>query len=288
MIQFSKYLVLVFIVLLGCKKNGEQASVSELLLNESVGGSGKLIDENGNTIQSRFIPPKGFERKAAARNSFAEYLRNLPLKPAGSKVKYYNGEIKDNGVYDAVVAMEISNKNLQQCADAIIRLRAEYFYSISDYNQISFDLTNGFRMDYSDWMDGNRVLVNGNHTAWQRMAQASNSYRDFREYLEFVFMYAGTLSLSKSLHPKNIKDIAIGDVFIRGGSPGHAVIVVDMAENNKGEKVFLLAQSYMPAQETQILKNPNDPNLSPWYSAGFSGQLQTPEWIFDAAELKTW
>jgi hypothetical protein len=79
-------------------------------------------------------------------------------------------------------------------------------------------------------------------------------------------MYAGTLSLSKSMHTKSIEDMAIGDVFIKGGSPGHAVLIVDLAENEKGEKVFLLAQSYMPAQETQILKNNNDPDLSPWYS----------------------
>ena len=59
----------------------------------------------------------------------------------------------------------------------------------------------------------------------------------------------------------------IGDVFIIGGSPGHAVIVVDMAVNPEThEKVFLLAQSYMPAQQIQLLKNNNDPDLSPWYS----------------------
>ena len=40
--------------------------------------------------------------------------------------------------------------------------------------------------------------------------------------------------------------------------PGHVVLIVDMAENDKGEKIFMLAQSYMPAQQTQILINPSD------------------------------
>jgi hypothetical protein len=106
--------------------------------------------------------------------------------------------------------------------------------------------------------------------------------------MEFIFTYAGTRSLAKELHSKSLQDISIGDVFIQAGSPGHAVIVVDVAVNNKGEKVFMLAQSYMPAQETQILRNNKDKSLSPWYSASFSGSLETPQWIFNATDLKTW
>ncbi|MDR0371712.1 MAG: DUF4846 domain-containing protein [Prevotellaceae bacterium] len=251
--------------------------------------SGKsMIDAKGMTLQTRFNPPDGFQRKPVDDNSFADFLRNLPLKPAGAKVKYYNGDTKYDDVYDAVVDMDISNRDLQQCADAIMRLRGEYFYAIKAYDQISFTLTNGFKMDYTQWMQGNRVIVNGNKTVWRKTAEPSNTYKDFRNYMEFVFTYAGTLSLAKSLHPKNSRDIAIGDIFILGGSPGHAVIVVDVAENATGEKVFLLAQSYMPAQETQILKNNTDKKLSPWYSANIAERLYTPQWTFEVGQLKTW
>jgi hypothetical protein len=194
-------------------------------------------------------------------------------------------------MYDAVIDMEITHKDLQQCADAVMRLRGEYFYSIKAYDKISFTLTNGFKVDYPQWMKGNRVIVNGNKTFWRKMAEPSNTYKDFRNYMDFVFTYAGTLSLSKCLHPKEAKDIASGDVFIVGGSPGHAVIVVDVvdvAENKAGEKIFLLAQSYMPAQETQILKNNDNEKISPWYSTNFSGPLHTPQWTFDVGELMTW
>ena len=106
--------------------------------------------------------------------------------------------------------------------------------------------------------------------------------------MDLIFNYAGTLSLSKSLHSKNIKDISIGDVFIKGGSPGHAVIVVDMAVNVSGDKIFMIAQSYMPAQETQILRNINDDELTPWYSSKIVGDLVTPQWTFETNQLKTW
>lgn len=247
-----------------------------------------IINVQGKTLETRFNTPTGFERKQVDDNSFAYYLRQLPLKPAGAKVKYFNGDTKYEDVYDAVVDMEISHQDLQQCADAVMRLRGEYFYSIKAYDKISFTLTNGFKMDYTEWMEGNRLAVNGNKTSWHKTAEPSNTHKDFRNYMEIVFTYAGTLSLSKCLHSKNIQDIVSGDVFIFGGSPGHAVIVVDVAESKSGEKVFMIAQSYMPAQETQILKNNNDDKLSPWYSAKNVGSLYTPQWTFEVGQLKTW
>ena len=286
--QYAIYLLFVSVTLNCCGQTADKQTSSVMETNVGDISNKSVIDEKGMTLQTRFNPPDGFQRKPTDENSFASYLRNLPLKSAGTKVKYYNGDIKYDDVYDAVVDMDISNKDLEQCADAIMRLRGEYFYSIKAYNQISFTLTNGFKMDYSEWMQGNRVIVNGNKTVWRKTAEPSNTYRVFRNYMEFVFTYAGTYSLSKSLHSKNIKDIAIGDVFILGGFPGHAVIVVDVAENKNGEKVFLLAQSYMPAQETQILKNYNDDKISPWYSANIVGRLYTPQWTFEIEQLKTW
>jgi len=79
-------------------------------------------------------------------------------------------------------------------------------------------------------------------------------------------MYAGSFSLSKELHRvQDVNEMKISDVFIDGGFPGHAVIVVDMAVNRRTEKkVFLLAQSYMPAQDIHVLKNLTNSTLVPW------------------------
>ena len=74
--------------------------------------------------------------------------------------------------------------------------------------------------------------------------------------------------------------------FIIGGFPGHAVLIVDMCENKTtGEKLFMIQQSYMPAQEIHILKNYNDANLSPWYSLAYGNTLKTPEWSLSADAL---
>jgi hypothetical protein len=246
-----------------------------------------LSKQNGNTIKERFTVPSGYERTIESKNSFGEYLRNLPLKPSGTLVKYYDGKTKtNNNVYEAVINLPIGNKDLHQCADAVMRLRADYLYHQKKYDKIHFNFTNGFRVDYSKWQQGYRITVKGNKTSWVKTAKPSNSYDTYWKYLEMIFQYAGTASLSKELIPTDTSDIKIGDVFIKGGFPGHAVIVVDMAINTKtNKKIMLLAQSYMPAQELQILLNPNT-NKSSWYDISFGSTLNTPEWTFKSNELK--
>ncbi len=246
------------------------------------------FDSSKNIIKSRFNLPDGYKRIISEKNSFGDYLQNLKLKPEGTLVKNFDGTIKANkDVYVAVVDIDVGNKDLQQCADAVIRLRAEYLYSQNRFDDIHFNFTNGFKAKYSKWREGYRITVKGNNVSWIKKAGESNSYEDFREYLDIVFTYAGTLSLSKELNSIDISEIKIGDVFIKGGSPGHAVIIVDMAENEKtGEKIFLLAQSYIPAQDIQILKNPMNTDLSPWYSSNIGEILETPEWTFISNQLK--
>ena len=93
--------------------------------------------------------------------------------------------------------------------------------------------------------------------------------------------------MSQELHKvSDISLMKIGDVFIQGGFPGHAILVVDMAVNGSGKKLFLLVQSYMPAQEIHVLNNPVDSDSSPWYKLDFGEILYTPEWTFTRNDLK--
>lgn len=246
-----------------------------------------LILKEGKTIEARFQPPKGYERLPVKSSSFAHYLRQLPLKVDGALVKYYNGQTKPRSfVYEAVVNLPIGKRNLHQCADAVIRLRAEYLWKQKRYDDIAFHFTNGFLVEYAKWREGRRVVIKGNKTYWNKRHAPLTSYKDFWRYLELVFSYAGTVSLSKELKSVPIKEMQIGDVFIVGGSPGHAVIVVDMAVNKNNQKVFMLAQSYMPAQEIQILRSTKDTGMNPWYRLDFEGDLYTPEWVFSQQSLK--
>jgi hypothetical protein len=246
------------------------------------------IDPAGKTIDSRFLPPPGFARQAAPDGSFAAFLRRLPLKPDGAQVRLYDGRLKpDRGVYAAVVDLAIGRRDLHQCADAVIRLRAEYLFAQRRFDEIRFRFSSGFLAEYSRWRRGERIVVNGDRARWQPTGRGGDDAQDLWRYLETVFTYAGTASLARELELASGAGPAIGDVFIQPGHPGHAVIVVDrVVDPASGRALFLIAQSYMPAQELQVLRNPNDAGVSPWYAAGFGATLRTPEWTFSAGDRR--
>lgn len=241
------------------------------------------------SIKTRFTPPAGYERMVPPKQSFADFLQNLPLYPEGRQVYLHNGLPKGNqNAQAAVIQLDVGKRNLQQCADAIIRLRAEYLWAAQKYDQIVFHFTNGFKAPYSRWRAGERIRVKGNEVTWVARSSYSDSYATFRKYLDMIFAYAGTISLHKALKPTDLENLEIGDVFIEAGSPGHAVIVVDMAVSAlTGKKCFLLAQSYMPAQDIHVLKNPGFRTPTAWYfETDLKNTLITPEWSFPAQSLK--
>ena len=228
--------------------------------------------------------PSGFTRTPANDKSFAAWLREVHLKK-DRRVYLYNGNLKANqSAQFAVLDIPVGHKDLQQCADAVMRMRSQFLYDHKRYNEIWFADNTGKKYRYS-----------------------ISSGEPFGHYLEKVYSYCGTSSLAKQLKKRSFHDMQIGDVLIRGGSPGHAVLVMDMAVNRDGKKIYLLAQSYMPAQDIHILQNPRNNasngrrstvdragsetfshDLSPWYEVNDKELIYTPEWVFSTKELKTW
>ncbi|MBM9548640.1 DUF4846 domain-containing protein [Leptospira sp. 201903074] len=237
-----------------------------------------------DSIQDRFPPPDGFQRIKFANESFATYLRNFPLKPKGSSVLLYDGRIKTNQVHVAVLDFPLLKEDLIQCADAVMKLKAEYFYSRKQYDQIHFKISNGMEVGFSRFAKGERVQVKGNQSQWKKGKYKQGTGRDvFEEYLRFIYIYAGTISLKSELKKKSIQNLAPGDVWIEAGSPGHVVLVVDQVTGKGGQTLFLLAQSYMPSQEMHILKS--ESQYSPWFEVPKSQSFPTPEWEFPAKEI---
>jgi hypothetical protein len=287
----NAFLFIIFLILLtSCspiKDKGESPSIADKSKEIEVPKDIGHVKAQGSTVETRYSTPEGFNRVKVEEGSFGEFLRNQKLKPYGEKALYYNGREKPSkGIYDSVIDVEIGDRDLHQCADAIMLLRGEYLYSIGDYDKISFNFVSGFKAEYKKWMEGYRIKVDGDNVSYYKSSEPSNTYEDFRKFMDMVFAYSGTLSLEKELEIVDVEDMEIGDVLIVGGSPGHAVIIVDMAVNDDNEKIFIIAQSYMPAQQTQILINPNDEKISPWYSLKGSDKLRTPEWTFELEKLR--
>jgi hypothetical protein len=211
--------------------------------------------------------PDGFRRTEVARGSFGSWLRAMRLK-SDQTVHLYNGQKKTNqSAQFAVVDIPVGTRDLQQCADAVMRMRAEHLLASGRPSEIVFHDNAG--KAYRWTTGGDRA--------------------SFEKYMQKVFAWCGTLSLEKEMKPvSDLSKIAPGDVFIKGGSPGHAVIVVDVAEDRRGRIAFMLAQSYMPAQDIHVLKNPKGSLPQPWYTLDQGNELSTPEWTFQWRNLKTW
>jgi hypothetical protein len=212
--------------------------------------------------------PAGYHRVSMASELFGAWLRSVPLKK-NLTVYLYNRAAKLNQEAQfAVLDVSVGREDLQQCADAVMRLRAEYLYSRGEYGDITFYTEQGVRLNFADRQDKGRV--------------------SFDKYLREVFEYCSTRTLAKQLFRTSLNGVEPGDVLIRSGSPGHAMLVMDVAEDGNGRRIYLLAQSYMPAQDIHVVKNPGD-NLSPWYRADSTlGVVETPEYVFKTNELRKW
>lgn len=217
-------------------------------------------------------PPSGFTRVALDGKGFGAWLRGLPLLPQGSPVFLWDGLPKPYQIgHFAVVDLDVGKQNLQQCADAIMRLRAEYLWATGRAGEVN--------------------ALPGNSVKWQ-----GSGWPAFRRYLNGVMAVTGSATMDARMHkaPKGHR-LLPGDVLVQGGHPGHAMLVLDVADDGKGNRVVLIGQSYMPAQQFHVVNNLWELKISPWYreadlDIAFLNQgLQTPSWRpFHRKDVRTW
>lgn len=212
------------------------------------------------TLEARFAAPPGAARVPVADNSFGAFLRRLPLLPRGAAVHLYDGREKARqDVHAAVVDLDVGARDLQQCADAVMRLWAEYRYA------------RGASITFHPEPGRPRALAFDART---------HDRRAFTRWLARLFAEAGSASLQAELRRVD-GEVQPGDVLVQGGYPGHALLVLDVAAASDGRRWLLLGQSYMPAQQFHVLRNLSSPSESPWYDAAAlatAGGLRTPEW----------
>ena len=130
-----------------------------------------------------------------------------------------------------------------------MRLRAEYLFSAGQYDRIRFQNVNGRTLSYD----------------------CGGSRKDLERYLRKLYGVASTFSLSREMKVRPLKEIRPGDVFVfpsgrYGQKMGHAVMVVDVAADKDGKKVFLLAEGNTPARNIHVMRNFLNPFRSPWFT----------------------
>jgi len=230
------------------------------------------------SLADAIAPPEGFTRVALEAGSFGAWLRGLPLRARGTPVLHHRGGqvlAGDDARLAAVAELDIGTANLQQCADSVIRLHAEWLWSSKQRERIAYRFTSGHLASWPRYAEGDRPRIAGSKVTWARSAAADDSRKAFRAYLDLVFTYAGTLSLDGARGRPSRDEVRPGDFLVLGGSPGHAVLVLDVATNAAGERVALLGQGFMPAQDFHVLASGAE--TAPWFPLG-ADEVATPFW----------
>jgi hypothetical protein len=214
-------------------------------------------------------------------DSWEYFLQHLPEKD-GEVIDYRGKRVRDGNKAIGIIDYDIGTRDLQQCADAIMRLRAEYLFKLGRINEIAFHFTNGLLYTYAEYLKGMRTVNDSGKIILRKTGTAKqSSHQNLRSYLDIVYAYAGTLSLEKEL--KKASQPGIGVVIIKGGSPGHCFIIVDEKKLESGKNVYKLVEGYTPAQSIYILRNPE--NNTEWHTLEKGRPIETASYYFETYKL---
>ena len=226
----------------------------------------------GVTVAQAFPPPEGAEQ--VAPSPFGAWLQERLLEDAAAPVLTYDGRVvRHRG---RVVQLPHVEGDLQQCADAILRLRAEWLRE--EGRPVSIYATSGDPIPWSRYQTGERPRVEGRHLAWT----GGHGPATWDAYLSAAFNWAGTISL-KAHETRAVTEPQPGDILVEAGSPGHAVLLMDVAREADGTTWVLMGESYMPAQDFHVELGPKDG----WWPLDEAG-LPLPHWPLERAGLRRW
>lgn len=231
-----------------------------------------------SSLEDRFPAPPGYKRVRVEAGSFAEWLRGLPMAPEGTPAKSFDGTETLSGEDDylaGVVSIDTGTSDLQQSSDVIIRLHAEYLWSRGERDKITYLSATKLGMPLSRWEKGQRLLPNGPNVFWVIKGKpAEVDHAEFRRYLDAVFNWANSTSLSPRSTPvADPKDLVAGDFFLQSTEPNHVAVVLDVAEKPSGERVALLGQARSPAESVHVVR---PGKATPWFSVRPPVPVLTP------------
>jgi hypothetical protein len=230
------------------------------------------------SLETRFPTPPGYTRVKVEPGSFAEWLRTLPMAPEGTPAKTFDGREAmpaDDDYLAGVVAIDIGSSDLQQSSDVIVRLHAEYLWSRGERDKISYLSATKLNMPLSRWEKGQRLIPNGATVFWAVKGKpAEVSHAEFRKYLDAIFNWANSTSLSpRSTQVADPKQLVAGDFFLQSESPNHVAVVLDIAEKPSGERVALLGQARNPTESIHVVR---PGKATPWFSVRPPVPVMTP------------
>ena len=226
------------------------------------------------TVGEAYPPPAGAVR--TPDDAHGAWLQALPLRPAGAPIRTHDGHIvRHDG---RPIALPMVRGDLQQCADSAIRLRAEFARAQGTDADLSFHATSGDPLPWRRYAAGERPRAQGNRITWSRVDPAGQTWEG---WLSAVFMWAGTRSLA-AYETTPAERPRAGDLLVVGGSPGHAVVLLDVATRGT-QTLLLIGEGYMPAQDFHVEHGPE----AGWWVWSDEG-VDLGHWAMPKESLRRW
>jgi hypothetical protein len=138
--------------------------------------------------------------------SWQYFLQHLPvidqpiLDYAGKPIRYQQKHV-------GIIPYDVGSSDLQQCADALMRLRAEYLFQQKRFDAIGFHFVSGDYYTWNDYCKGLRPVAKGSGIKFIQAAASGKTHESLRRYLDILYTYASTISLSKELKTADDFDI---------------------------------------------------------------------------------
>lgn len=190
--------------------------------------------------------PFNYTRNSYIKNSFNEWVTQLPLK-SNNEILSHNKTKITNQLYHVfgVINMPLLfTTDIEQCADYCMRFWAEYHKAKNKLNDL-------YLFDYS----GKRKYY-------------KSEGKSFINFLQWAFNFSNSSSLKSGCKEVAETELQPGDMFVQNetGGIGHVSMIVDLCSNGKGEKLYLIGYSFMPAQEFHIEKAGNEYGIEGWFT----------------------
>ena len=240
-------------------------------------------------LVARIEAPVGFRRAAVVPGGFADWLRHLPAAPVHTPVETAGGRIvlgADHPNLACAIRLQPNRPKLLRAANMMIRLRAEYIWATGGLDRLGFHFTSGQRAGWSAWAAGARSIRDGGRIRFADAGLVDSSRDSFCAYLETIFHHASATSLLDDTRPVPDQSVEAGDILLRPGRKGHAMMVLDIATDGRGQVRLLLGQGGTPAQTFHVLRSDGG---SPWFPIAQSqtiGLGQRGE--FETTHLRRW
>lgn len=241
------------------------------------------------SLKDRMACPPGYVRTAVAPNGFAEWLRHLPVAPAGSPVRTSTKAVvldADHPALAAVIELEPLAGKLNAGVNMLLRLRAEFGWWCQDYDILSFHYACGLRSDWRAWSAGQRPVTCEKGLRLEETDPPDAGRASFCAWLDALLRHSSGGGVLDDTRSVSDATVAAGDILVDPAAGGTALMILDVAMDATGHVRVLLGEAGTPAQTFHVLKGGDG---SAWFPISQAGCIDLgPRGPFDLRHLRRW